>query len=141
MTVKTMNLGPGKLTFGETTSLTHAETQTTSTVVKPTVKKGDPIAVLSGERAPGDRSEACTLAVEFLQDFGESGSFVEWTWANAGKDLPFEFIPTSGKGKAIRGICTMERSDIGGKIGEHPTATLELDCTTMPTIEDEIIGG
>ena len=141
MTVKTMTLGPGKLSFGEKTAITQVEAQVTKCVIKPSVKSSDPIPVLSGERVEGDRVEAATLQFTILQDFAESASFVEWTWANAGKTLPFEFIPTSGKNKAIRGFCVIERSSIGGDVAAKATADLEFQCTTMPTIENEIIDG
>lgn len=141
MTIKTLTIGPGKLSFGATTSLTRVEAQVTKCTIKPSAKQGDPIPVLSGERVEGDRTEAATLEFSILQDLGDVTSFVEWTWKNAGKSMPFEFIPESGKGKAVRGNCTIERSDIGGEVGSKATADLSFQCTTMPTIESEIIGG
>ena len=135
MAVKTLTLGPGKLSFGAPESLTHAAAQVTKCAVKPTAKQGDSVAVLSGDRVPGDRTEAATLEFTIYQDFGEAESFVEWTWANAGKELPFEFIPADKHDKAVRGRVTIERSDIGGEVGVKVTADLEFTCTTMPTIE------
>ena len=140
MTVKILTLGPGKLVFGEKDSLTAIETQVTKCVVKPSVKQDDPIPVLSGEKVPGNRSETAALAFTIFQDLGETASVVEWTWKNAGKETRFEFIPVTGRGKVVRGRCTIERSEIGGEVGEKAQADLEFACVTMPTIEDEITG-
>ena len=70
-----------------------------------------------------------------VHDLPEAESFIEWTWANAGKELPFEFIPADKHDKAVRGRVTIERSDIGGEVGVKLIADLEFTCTTMPTIE------
>lgn len=140
MTAVVMRLGPGKLAFGDKGSLTAAEAQVIKCKVKPSVKQGDPIHVLSGETVPGDRAESATLEFTINQDLGESKSFLEWTWANAGKTVPFEFIPINGKGKAVRGKVIIERGEIGGDVNEVMTTDLEFTCLTMPTIENEITG-
>lgn len=140
MTVNTVTVGPGVLTLGNKSDLFVMSSQVTKCTVKPQVKKGDPIAVLSGEKAQGDRTEAFTLSGTFLQDLGADKSVTEFTWANAGKDLPFEYIPNNAGQKAIRGIVTVEATDIGGEIGGKATADFEWECTTKPTIEPAITG-
>ena len=70
MTVNITRLGPGVLTFGETGSLSTWSSQVTKCSVVPEVKTDDPVPVLSGESAPGDRTEAFSIKGTILQDLG-----------------------------------------------------------------------
>lgn len=140
MSINILTIGPGKLTFGESGALSNWSGQVTKIVVKPSTKTDDPVPVLSGESAPGNRSEAFTIAGTMLQDFGKDNSITEFTWANAGKEMPFEFIPDNKAGKAIRGKVIIEYTEIGGEVGAKATAEFEFQCTTKPSIEDMITG-
>lgn len=133
--VTTVKLGPGTLTFGEADSLTRWEGQVTTCQVVPEVKTDDAVAVLSGDYAPGDRTEAYTLKGSILQDLGIDGSISEWTWEHAGEEMAFSFTPSTAAGKTVNGRCTVEATAIGGDVAANATADFEYACTSKPSIE------
>lgn len=134
MAVQTITMGPGKFTIGEAGDLTVFSSQVTSIVLKPSVDKGDPIDVLSGEQASGDRSEKFTLEGTLLQDFGATDSTTEYLFENRGTDMPFEYVPSTSRGKKITGILTVEAIDIGGDVKTKPTSDFAFDVIGTPVI-------
>ena len=138
MTVNITRLGPGVLTFGETGSLSTWSSQVTKCSVVPQVKTDDPVPVLSGESAPGDRTEAFSIKGTLLQDLGATASISEWTWTHRGETMPFKFVPNNAKGKAVLGECTIEATEIGGEVSASATADFEFACTSAPSIGDSI---
>lgn len=135
MAVNTLTMGPGKLTIGADTAIMQFESQVTECVLKPKVDNDDPIPVLSGEEAPGDRSESWTLEGSLLQDFGATKSVVEWLLTHRGELHPFKFIPRSGTGaKQITGTLQVEAVDIGGAARTKPTSDFEFVVIGAPTV-------
>ena len=135
MAVNTLTMGPGTLTIGSQTNLTQFASQVTECVLKPKVDNDDPIPVLSGEEAPGDRSESWTLEGSLLQDLGAAGSVVEWLFTHRGELHPFTFVPRSGAGaKQIIGTLQVEAVDIGGAARTKPSSDFEFVVIGAPTI-------
>lgn len=135
MAVNTLTMGPGTLTIGSAANLTQFASQVTECVLKPKVDNDDPIPVLSGEEAPGDRSESWTLEGSLLQDLGAAGSVVEWLFAHRGELHPFTFVPRSGTGaKRILGTLQVEAVDIGGEARTKPSSDFEFVVIGAPTI-------
>lgn len=135
MAVNTLTMGPGMLTIGSEANLTQFASQVTECVLKPKVDNDDPIPVLSGEEAPGDRSESWTLEGSLLQDLGATGSVVEWLFAHRGELHPFTFVPRSGTGaKRIIGTLQVEAVDIGGEARTKPSSDFEFVVIGAPTI-------
>lgn len=134
MPVQSITVGPGVLTIGATTDLTTFESQTTSCKLTPSVDKGDPINVLSGEQVSGDRTESWTLDGNFLQDFGSTDSRVEWLFEHRGEDHPFEYTPNTAKGKSVTGTLTVEAVDIGGDVNTKPTSDFSFALVGSPAI-------
>lgn len=136
MTVDAITIGAGTLTLGETGSLTQLESQVTACRLVPNVTTGDAINVLSGEQAPGDRSESFSLKGTLLQDFGRATGedITAWCFANRGVSMPFEFVPSTSRGKSVSGTVTVEAIDIGGDAKTKPTSDFEWQITGAPTI-------
>ena len=135
MAVNTLTMGPGTLTIGSAANLTQFASQVTECVLKPKVDNDDPIPVLSGEEAPGDRSESWTLEGSLLQDLGATGSVVEWLFTHRGELHPFTFVPRSGTGaKQIVGTLQVEAVDIGGAARTKPSSDFEFVVIGAPTI-------
>lgn len=134
MPVQTMTMGPGTLSLGEAGSLQQLESQLTNCRVSPSVDTGDPINVLSGEQAPGDRTESFTLAGTLVQDFGNVESVTEWTWQNRGQQVPFTFTPNTAKGRSITGTVTVEAVEIGGDVKTKPTSDFEWTIIGAPDL-------
>src|SRR5690606_29816019 len=95
MTVNVSPVGPGTLTIGATAALTSFSSQIRSARIVPNVDKGDPIDVLSGEQAPGDRTESVQLVISLQSDFGHAESRTEWLWEHRGEQHPFEYVPNN----------------------------------------------
>lgn len=134
MAVNTLTMGPGKLTIGSDTMLMQFESQVTECVLKPSVDNEDPVPVLSGEEAPGDRSESWTLEGSLLQDLGATTSVVEWLFTHRGELHPFTFVPATAKGKQITGTVQVEAVDIGGEARKKPTSDFEFVVIGAPTL-------
>lgn len=134
MTVNTITVGPGTLTVGEVGTLATLSSQVTACRVVPDVENEDPINVLSGEQAPGDRSESWTLAGTLLQDLGAVDSTTEFLFENRGTQLPFVFSPSTAAGKQITGEVVVEAIEMGGDAKTKPTSDFEWQIVGEPTI-------
>lgn len=134
--IDTITVGAGTLSLGETGSLTQLESQVTSCRLVPDVTVDDPINVLSDEQAAGDRSESFTLQGTLLQDFGRATGvdISHWLYEHRGEEMPFEFVPSTSKGKSITGILVVEAVDIGGDVKTKPTSDFEWQVIGAPTI-------
>lgn len=134
MTIQTITIGAGTLTLGESGSLMQFASQVTSCKLVPSVDTGDPIDVLSGEQAPGDRSESFTLEGTLLQDLGAAKSTTEWCYEHRGEQHPFVFVPSTAKGRSITGTLTVEAIDIGGGVKTKPTSDFKWAVIGAPTL-------
>lgn len=134
MTIHKTTTGPGKFVIGETASLTTFDSQVLSITLEPDVSKGDSKTVLSGEVAPGDRTEAWKLSGSLLSDFGAEGSLVEFCFTKRGTQQPFKFTPSTASGKEISGVLTIEAVAIGGDVGETPEPDFEFDVVGEPIL-------
>ena len=135
MTIHQPKVRQGVLTIGPEGAVSNLASQVINVQLVPEVKTGDPVEVLSGEFAQGDREEKFTLEGEFLQDFGASlESVSEWLLTNRGKDYPFEFRPGTDSNKKITGTLTVEATAIGGDVGKNNTAKFEFSLVGPPNI-------
>lgn len=134
MPVKTVKNGPGKLTIGATDDLLILQSQVTACAVEPEAESEDPIPVLSGEFVAGKYTEKYKLTGTFFQDLGTEKGVTEYTWANGGKTVPFEYAPNTAAGKAVSGNLVVVPTTIGGEVGEDATAEFEFTIVGKPTI-------
>ena len=132
MTVNAPTVGPGLLTIGAAADLTNFSSQIRAAKVVPDVTKGDPIDVLSGEQAPGDRTESNTLVVTLQSDFGHTDSRTEWLWAHRGQQHPFVYVPNNALGRQITGTLVVEPIEIGGDVKSKPSAEVTFDIIGEP---------
>lgn len=132
--------GPGKFVIGETADLTVFDSQVVSITLEPDVSTGDSRKVLSGEIAPGDRTEAWNITGTLLSDFGAENSLVEFCFTKRGQQLPFRYTPATASGKEITGTLTIEAVAIGGDVGETPEPDFEFALVGEPVLAP-ITGG
>ena len=135
MTVHAPTVGPGTLTIGSDTELTNFSSQCRGAKLKPNVDKGEPIDVLSGEQAPGDRTETHQLVVNLQSDFGTAESTVEWLWEHRGEVHDFVYIPNAQLGRRIKGQLTVEPIEIGGDVKTKPNAEVTFDLVGDPVFD------
>lgn len=138
MAVNTITVGPGTLTLGEVGTTTTFEGQVTSLRLVPNVETEDAINVLSGEQAPGDRSESFTLSGTLLQDLGALDSTTEFCFTNRGVQMPFVYVPSTAAAKQIEGQVVVEAIEIGGDAKTKPTSDFEWNLVGEPTITDVV---
>ena len=134
MAVKTLTIGPGKLSIGSDALISQFESQVTSVKLVPNVETEDAINVLSGEQVAGDRSESFTLEGSMLQDFGDTNSKTEWLFAHRGEEHPFSFQPNNAKGKKITGTLVVEAIEIGGDARTKAQSDFEFQVIGAPVI-------
>ena len=134
MAVKTLTIGPGKLSIGSDALIQQFESQVTSVKLVPNTETEDAINVLSGEQVAGDRSESFTLEGEMLQDFGDTDSRTEWLFNHRGEEHPFSFTPNSSKAKKITGNLVVEAITIGGEARTKATSDFEFQVIGSPVI-------
>ena len=134
MAVNAITVGPGTLTIGETGTMSTLSSQITACRLVPSVENEDPLNVLSGEQAPGDRSESWALTGTILQDLGAVESTTEFMFEHRGQQMPFEFIPATAAGKAFSGQLVVEAIEMGGDVKTKPTSDFELQLVGEPTL-------
>lgn len=132
MTVNVSPVGPGTLTIGATDALTSFSSQIRSARIVPNVDKGDPIDVLSGEQAPGDRTESVQLVISLQSDFGHAESRTEWLWEHRGEQHPFEYVPNNTLSRKITGTLVVEPIEIGGDVKSKPAHEVTFDLVGDP---------
>lgn len=126
-------MGPGVLTFGETTGVFDASAQVTKAAVKWKGKSGDALVTLSGGTLAGDREYTVTLDATLLQDLTAGTGLVAWTWANRGKEVPFTFTPTTSVGSSINGRVIVDPLDVGGDVNKKNTSDISWEVVGTPT--------
>lgn len=124
MPIKSVVLGPGTLTLG--TGPLDVSAQLTSCRVNPSenVTTGDAVKVLSGEELQADESVDFTYTLEgnLLQDLDAAG-VVDWSWAEAGTEQEFTFVPNTAEGRQVSGILKPVPLAIGGDEVERRMAS------------------
>lgn len=137
MPAKTVKLGPGLLTIGETGTLVDFTCQITGATVAWTVDVGDDTPVLCGETVPGERTYSSTLSGTLYQDLGAvaPAGIVDFSWAHKGEEVPFEFVPSTTAGQSVTGSVVVDPLDVGGDTaGENMTSDFEWTIVGEPVL-------
>lgn len=134
MTINKTKTGPGKLVIGDTGDLTTFDSQVISCTLEPSVDTGDSTQVLSGEVAPGDRTESWALSGTLLADLGAEDSLQEYCFTNRGLTKPFRFTPNIASGKEFTGDLVIEAVAFGGDVGETAEPDFEFALVGEPTL-------
>lgn len=137
LTVKTYTVGPGVLTIGEVGTPLDLSAQVKSVKVTPKVNKEDDTPVLSGATLEGDRTYDWTLSATLLQDLSDGG-LIEYSWANAGTEVPFTFTPSTAAGKAVTGTLVVDPVELGGDAKTKPTSDVEWGIVGTPELGTDL---
>jgi hypothetical protein len=125
----------GSLVFGEVGSLQDVSARCTAVRIVPDVEEGDSMPTLDGGSILGEDTESASLTATLVQDIA-AGGFTEWSWTNAGEEVPFEFIPVTGR--TITGTVKVRRVEIGGDVQQKNTVDIEWPCVGMPTLGNDL---
>jgi hypothetical protein len=131
--IKAQTMGPGTLIIGATGSSVDFTAQVKSCKVTPKGKSGDSAMTLSGETIAGDREYTTTLDATVIQDLSDDG-IIDWTWANAGQEVPFQFTPSTAAGKTFTGLVVVDPLEVGGDVGKKNESSMSWECVGLPSI-------
>lgn len=134
MPVALIEVGPGSLTIGPPEALKSLSSQITSARITPKVDTSDPIHVLSGESAAGDRTESWELSGTLVQDLGALDGTTEWLFTHRGEPMPFAYVPSTTAGRRISGSLVVEAIEMGGDVKTKPTSDFTFVLIGSPAI-------
>jgi hypothetical protein len=106
--------------------------------VKWKANAGDSVTTLSGDTVSGDREYSAQLTFTAYQDDLTAGGLVDYTWANAGAEVPFTFEPATTAGRAISGTLIVDPLDVGGDVSKKNTTDATWDCVGKPVLGDSL---
>ncbi|MGB3604237.1 MAG: hypothetical protein WBA38_11890 [Gordonia sp. (in: high G+C Gram-positive bacteria)] len=126
-------LGPGSLVFGEV-SVDELDISCQVTACKITIDsdKEDDLPTLCGGVIVGEKTYTFKLEASAAQDL-EADGLIDWTWKNAGKEMPFKFIPRKEEVATVAGFVTIDPVELGGDIKKRNISDFEFDIVGIPT--------
>jgi len=125
----------GSLNLGEVGSLMDFSAQVTACRVVPSVDTADSLPTLDGGTLAGEDTESFSLTATVIQDVSAAG-IIDWSWDHAGEEVPFEFIPTTGR--IIAGTVKVRRIEIGGDVQQKNTSDIEWPIVGIPTLGNDL---
>ncbi len=125
-------LGPGSLVFGETGSNLDISCQVTAAKITFDSDKEDDVPTLCGDTLVGEKTYTSKLEFSAAQDLEKDG-LIDWTWKNAGKEVPFVFLPKLTGGAAVNGRVVIDPVELGGDVKKKNISEAEFDCVGLPT--------
>ncbi|QFG13040.1 major tail protein [Gordonia phage Schiebs] len=137
---KPLSLGPGTLTFGQVGTELDVSCQVTAASIEWEADAEDSMPTLCGGTIAGERTYSATLKATLFQDVELDGS-VDWTWKNAGAEVPFTFTPRTDTPSAkVAGVVTVDPITLGGDVNKRNTSDLEWSCVGRPTFTPDDTG-
>lgn len=136
MAIKRYKMGPGTLQIDGTDH--SAQVRACRVAWSTSSSTTDETPVLSGEKidAATTSSYAAALTATLVQDLDAAG-MVQWSWENAGEDVPVTFIPSTDKGREVSGIVTVAPIDLGGDVeDDRPSSDVSWPFVGTPVLGD-----
>lgn len=116
--INSRKLGPGTLTLGAGAMAVESQlSKCRLTISESVTQAGEKLKALSGETKDGTSEtteHAFALEGTFWQDDPGATSVVDWSWANAGTEQPFTFVPNTAGGREVTGTLVPVHLSIGG---------------------------
>src|SRR5262245_43884375 len=136
MPAKTVKLGPGELSIGETGTAIDFTCQVTAAHVDWEADVGDDTQVLCGETVPGERTYTSTLAGTLYQDLGATpAGIVDYSWSHKGEEVPFVFVPNTAAAVQVAGNLILDPLTVGGdEAGANMTSDFEWAIVGEPVL-------
>lgn len=127
-----VSLGPGTLTFG-TVSVDQLDISCQVTACKVTFDsdKEDDLPTLCGSVITGEKIYTSKLEFSAAQDIEKDG-LIDWTWRNAGKEMPFTFAPRNDETATVKGTVVIDPVEFGGDVKKRNISEAEFDLVGLP---------
>lgn len=132
MAVKSYKLGPGTLTLGAAPLDVSGQVRSCRVNPSENVTTTEAVPVLTGEELPAEDevTYTSTLEVTLLQDLTAAG-IVDYSWTNAGDEVPFSFVPSTVEGREVSGTVRVVPIAIGGDVRTRPTSDFTWTITDV----------
>lgn len=125
-------LGPGSLSIGEVATPRQFGGDTSNTQLVPSTDSEDDIPLLDGSNESGEDTTTWSLNGTVLDDY-TLNSLAIWCAENAGKELPFEFVPSLDEDMTIGGVVKVRPIGVGGDVKSKNTQDFEFPLVGQPT--------
>ncbi|WEV47013.1 hypothetical protein OZX62_01565 [Bifidobacterium sp. ESL0690] len=112
---KIRTLGPGQLIIGEDGQEKKFDADCTKAALTPKTDTDDSNTYLDGHDEAGAQKTNWTLEATIKEDFSKDGLSV-WCFDNAGKSLPFKFIPNKEGSLGFTGDALIAPVGFGGDV-------------------------
>lgn len=133
MPIKSKQLGPGSLKFGETATPREFASQLRKAELDPKVEDGDTLPVLSGEELTEDDTIEWSLGGSLLQDY-DADSLEMWCWEHQGQWIPWLFTPNNDGTQSWKGEAKIRPIKIGGDVKTRNTSDFTFPCRKVQPV-------
>ena len=135
MPINSYKLGPGEFTLGVAPLDVSCQLAAISVVPTENVDTLDAVPVLCGDELPQEENASISwqLTGTMLQDIAPAG-VVAYTWANAGVEVPFVFVPNSVAAQEITATVRVVPLTVGGDVKTRPTSDFTWSIIGAPTL-------
>lgn len=130
MANKTRTLGPGSLKIGESGTQQDFSADVTNVTLTPDTSTDDTINYLDGSSEAGAQTTSWTLEGNIKEDYSMTGVQV-WCLQNAGKSVPFEFVPSNTGGLKLTGNLTVSPVGFGGDVKAKNDISFSFACDNV----------
>lgn len=127
---KIRTLGPGSLVIGSADAERNLSADVESVTLEPKVDTDDSIVFLDGTEEAGAQTITWTLSGSIKEDYSMEGSQV-WAAQNAGKTMPFVFVPNDDGGVEWAGDLSVAPISVGGDVKSKNSVDFSFTATNV----------
>lgn len=132
MATKIRTLGPGSLTIGEPEATEDFAADCINVTLTPDTSSDDALNFLDGSTEAGAQTTSWTLEGTIKENFS-TDSLQVWCLDNAGKTLPFTFVPSNEGTLQITGNVTIAPVGWGGDVKAKNDQSFSFAATDIAT--------
>lgn len=133
----TRTLGPGSLTVGVPASSREWGGECSKAALVPSTSSEDALAMLDGSEISGEDTNTWALEVTVTDNF-DFDSLQNFCIANAGKELPFVWVPNNDGGSSYSGTVKIRPIKIGGDVKKKNTNDVSMPLSAAPTVGENV---
>lgn len=133
---KIHTLGPGTLVLGSVGTQLDMSCQLTEIKFAAEGDSEDPENVLCGDVIAGARTYNWTMSGALFQDIEKDG-VIDWSWKNAGVEVPFKFVPDATTGASVTGRVTVDPIEFGGTVKTKNKSEIEWSISGAPNFSPD----
>ncbi|MDK4334024.1 hypothetical protein [Corynebacterium accolens] len=131
---KIHKMGPGTFVLGSVGTMLDISCQITNFKVSAEADAEDSEPVLCGDNIPGQRNYTWTVSGTAFQDI-ETDGLIDFTWKNAGTEMPFKFVPDSATESTITGRVMVDPVEYGGDVNQKNKSDFEWAAVGTPNFK------